>query len=46
MGDLDTFYRDAGSTYFDNTVVVVKRAVSEATATTASWMSGPCMRKD
>jgi hypothetical protein len=45
VGDLDTLYRDAGPAYFDNRVVV-KRAIFEATATTASWRSSPCMRKD
>jgi hypothetical protein len=45
VGDLDTLYRDAGPVYFGNRVVV-KRAIFEATATTASWRSSPCMRKD
>jgi|tagenome__1003787_1003787.scaffolds.fasta_scaffold19587020_1 hypothetical protein len=45
VGDLDTLYRDAGPAYFGNRVVV-KRAIFEATATTASWRSSPCMRKD
>jgi hypothetical protein len=45
VDDLDDFHRDAGPACFDNRVVV-KRAISEATVTTASWRSSPCMRKD